>query len=277
MSEPNMSDRPHIFVVADYGQLSDLAFGEVKQRLYHLMGDANPTIDTLSVPAFDTVATGFVLAQLGFNSKLGPKQFFYVNTAPRKDDLSPREKCAGEGLAYVRMPGGAQMVVVNSGFSLSFLKEGGAEIKSMDIPTTGSQFRSRDIFPMALQQVMTGDLSNVGDDVSDEIPDVPEQVVCYTDGYGNLKCSVHPDALDDVRDTEIAISIGGHTHVARVTDDIFSIADGRLCFSSGSSGWDLPDGTRRRFVECVLRGGSASDMFGRPGGGSTVTWEEVGG
>lgn len=270
-----MPDKPHIFVVADYGQLSDLAFGEVKQRLYHLLGDSDATIDTLSVPAFDTVATGFVLGQLGFNSKLGAQQYFYVNTAPRKDDLAPREHCAGEGLAYVRLQNGVRMVVVNSGFSLSFLKEGGAEIKSMNIPTTGSQFRSRDIFPKALQQVMAGDLSNVGADIAGDIPDVPEQVVCYTDGYGNLKCSVHPDDLDDVRDTEIAIAIGGHTHIARVTDDIFSIADGRLCFSSGSSGWDLPGGGRRRFVECVLRGGSASDMFGKPGGGTAVTWEAV--
>lgn len=270
-----MPDKPYIFVVADYGQLSDLAFGEVKQRLYNLLGDRKPSIDTLSVPAFDTVATGFVLAQLGFNSKLGANQYFYVNTAPRKDDLAPREHCAGEGLAYVRLANGVQMVVVNSGFSLSFLKEGGAEIKAMNIPTTGSQFRSRDIFPQALQQVMNGDLSNVGADISGDIPDVPPRAVCYTDGYGNLKCSVHPDELDDVRDAEIAISIGGQIHIARVTDDIFSIADGRLCFSSGSSGWELPDGTRRRFVECVLRGGSASDMFGKPGGGTAVSWEAV--
>ena len=42
--------------------------------------------------AFDTYATGFALAQTAINSKLGARQKFFVNTAPRKDDLTPRVK-----------------------------------------------------------------------------------------------------------------------------------------------------------------------------------------
>jgi hypothetical protein len=34
-----------------------------------------------------------------------------------------------------------------------------------------------------------------------------------------------------------------------------------MALSPGSSGWTLPDGTSYRFVECVLRGGSAARLF----------------
>ena len=79
-----------ISVIADYGDLHDLAFAEVTQKLYYELGDLQASIKAYAVPAFDTVATGFSLAQTAINSKLGNGHKFYVNTAPRKDDLTPR-------------------------------------------------------------------------------------------------------------------------------------------------------------------------------------------
>lgn len=92
-----------VYVIADYGDLHDLAFAEVIQKLYTELQNRDAEIQAFSVPAFDTVSTGFVLAQTAINSKLGANHKFYVNTAPRKDDLSPRVKNSGEGLAYAKL------------------------------------------------------------------------------------------------------------------------------------------------------------------------------
>src|SRR5690606_37273122 len=109
-----------VYVIADYGDLHDLAFAEVIQRLYTEVDGQECQIRAFAVPAFDTVATGFMLAQTAINSKLGAGHKFYVNTAPRKDDLTPRVHNSGEGLAYVKLANGVEIVAVNSGYSLSF-------------------------------------------------------------------------------------------------------------------------------------------------------------
>ncbi len=57
----------YISVVADYGT-GDPAFLEVSQRLLLEIGTAQ--IHHLSVPPFNTLATGFWIAQLGLNPAL---------------------------------------------------------------------------------------------------------------------------------------------------------------------------------------------------------------
>jgi len=78
-------------IVADYGK-SDPAFNEVIQRIYSYIPDL--TIRTTSVPAFDTIGTGFWIYQYA----LGPHpegMVIYSNTAPRKDNKLAREKNEG--------------------------------------------------------------------------------------------------------------------------------------------------------------------------------------
>lgn len=266
---------PLIYVVADYGDLHDLAFAEVTQKLYGEMLDLNPRIRCYSVPAFDTYATGFVLAQLAINSKLGEMQKFFVNTAPRKDDLMPRARNAGEGFAYVKMKNGIEMCVVNSGHSISFIKDAAEEIRNVNCSAEGSQFRSRDIFPVAFGKIMHGDTGEIGEDIREDIPAVPEDVICYTDGYGNMKISINPDTLQDKMGREIVLDINGRKRVAKITDGIFGVSDGQLCLAPGSSGWTLPNGQAVRFSEVVLRGGNAAKEFGRPPGGIKVEWAET--
>lgn len=262
-----------VYVVADYGDLHDLAFAEVTHRLYSELQDIQAHIKSYAVPAFDTVATGFVIAQLAINSQLGEQHKFFVNTAPRKDDLRPRAKEAGEGFAYVKLHNGIELCVVNSGFSLSFIKEAATEIRAINCSREGSQFRSRDIFPPAFAQVVKGDFSQLGDDITDNVPEAPRHVLCYTDGYGNMKVSVEASELDDLKGQDVVIDVNGQKRVAKVTDGIFGVADGQLCFAPGSSGWPLPDGSRKRFSEIVMRGGSAAESFGFPEGGSTIQWQ----
>lgn len=264
-----------VYVIADYGNLHDLAFAEVKQRLYAEMQDMNTHIATYAVPAFDTYATGFALAQTAINSRLGAAHKFYVNTAPRKDDVAPRVKNAGEGFVYARLYNGVEVCAVNSGYSLAFLKEAAEEIREIRCEKAGSQFRSRDVFPPSFAKIARGDYSELGDEVSDHVPDFPPGVVCYTDGYGNMKCSITPEEIEMLKGRDVTLDINGRQQIARVADGIFGVADGQFCLSLGSSGWVLPDGETRRFCEVVKRGGNAAGTFGKPPGGVGVHWRAI--
>lgn len=264
-----------VYVIADYGDLYDLAFAEVRQRLFYELGEVDAKISAYSVPAFDTVATGFVLAQTAINTKLGAKHKFYVNTAPRKDDLTPRVKNSGEGLVYARLFNGVEIVAVNSGYSLSFVKDAAEEIRAIHCSTDGSQFRSRDIFPIAFGKIMNKNYEDLGQDVRDEIPDFPRNAVCYTDGYGNMKCSVDPADLTPIHGRHVTLDVNGRSMAARVADGIFGVADGEFCFSKGSSGWTLPNGHKVEFSEIVMRGGNAAKAFGKPPGGIPIEWRKI--
>ncbi len=269
-----MSDNV-IYVIADYGDLHDLAFAEVVQRLHAELGPENGNINTFAVPAFDTVATGFALAHTALNSRLGTRQKFFVNTAPRKDDLAARTNNAGEGFVYAKLHNGVEICAVNSGYSLSFIKDAALEIRKVNCDAHGSQFRSRDIFPAAFARVVKGDYSILGEDVREFVPDAPQDVLCYTDGYGNMKCSIDPARLVDIKGKNVILDVNGRQQVARVADGIFGVSDGEFCMSAGSSGWTLPDGREIKFTEIVKRGGNSAKVFGKPPGGLPIVWRLV--
>lgn len=270
-----MTDRMLVYVIADYGDLHDLAFAEVTQRLYHELDGVDPNIQTFAVPAFDTFATGFALAQTAVNSRIGSRQKFFVNTAPRKDDLTPRVKNSGEGFVYAKLHNGVEICAVNSGYSLAFVKDAAVEIREIKCDKHGSQFRSRDIFPIAFGRIAKGDYSMLGEDVRDCVPDFPHDVICYTDGYGNLKCSMDPARLNAVKGKHLILDINGRQQVARAAEGIFGVADGEYCISQGSSGWTYPNGKVVTFTEVVKRGGNAAKSFGKPPGGLPIHWRTV--
>jgi hypothetical protein len=268
-----LSDLTYIQIIADFGSSDDMAFAEVRQALRYVMREQRHVIDALSVPVFDTVATGFVLGQLAINHAVGQQQIFYVNTAPRKDDTQARANNAGEGLVFARLSNGVRIVAVNSGYSLSFIAPFAQDIRKIDCSDAGSQFRSRDVFPHPFGLIAHGDESLLREDVKHLIPAPPENVVGYTDGFGNIKTTIDATTLVDLAGKHVAVTINGKTHDAIVGDGLFSVPDGALVLSPGSSGWRMPDGTEKRFIECVWRGDSAARLFEKPAGGSAITWQ----
>jgi S-adenosylmethionine hydrolase len=270
-----MKNRVLVSIIADYGQLHDLAFAEVRQRIFAELADDKFIIETIAVPAFDTVATGFVLAQTAINSRLGANHKFFVNTAPRKDDLKPREHNAGEGLAYAKLTNGVEIVGVDSGHSLSFIQAAATEMRGLKVSADGSQFRSRDVFASAFAHIAHGDYSAFGSDFLSEKRDTPNNAVCYTDGYGNMKCALDVEALMKHKGQDVAVTLNGHQAIVRVADGIFGVADGQYCFSPGSSGWTLPNGRIVKFAEIVKRGGNAAKTFNMPQGGSVIEWQPI--
>ncbi|HEY6260562.1 MAG TPA: hypothetical protein VIW47_03135 [Nitrospiraceae bacterium] len=141
-----------VHIVADYGT-GDLAFAEVVQRIKLHLPDAEPVL--MPVPPFSTLAAGFCIAQLGLNAA-PPGALIYHNVAPREDDQTARLGNAGERLAYARLPTGVRVIGVNSGYTLSFVKDVAEKFRWAAYPAEGSQFRSRDVFPQAAAAIALG-------------------------------------------------------------------------------------------------------------------------
>ncbi len=270
MTEKN--DRLTITVIADYGPLSDLAFAEVTQNIHEQLDDFGARIKEYSVPAFDTMATGFFLAQTAINSKLGENHIFFVNTAPRHDDEKPRENSAGEKLVYMKLYNGVRILAVNSGNSLSFVKEAAEEIYVVNVENEGSQFRSRDFYPKVLGEIVRGDESRLTK-AEPVIPDYPKNAVAFVDGYGNIKTTIDPEDLEDHMGNYLSVAMNGIKHFVRAGKGIFDVSDGEPCIAKGSSGWTLKNGIRREFTEVVIRSGNAFLAFKKPSGGTKVTFE----
>src|SRR5918998_4317303 len=170
-----------VHVVADYGPAGDLAFAEVTQRLLVAVPDA--MVVSIPVGPFDTLAAGFVIAQLALNE--GPEaHVVFHNVAPRRDEPDARRANEGERFTLGEAPDGTLVVGPNSGHSLAFL-HGEAPLFYLDVPAAGSQFRSRDFLPAAVGRLVAGDRGAIGDPVArGSVPEVPAAVVAYTDGYG---------------------------------------------------------------------------------------------
>jgi hypothetical protein len=254
-----------VHVVADYG-FGDLAFAEVAQRLAQHLPDAQLVFTP--VPAFDTLSAGFCVAQLALTD--GPTdRIVYCNVAPREDKNDPRPDNEGERLIAGRTPTGVLVVAPNSRYTFSFLHPAGTPLHEVQVPESGSQFRSRDVFPQLVAALARGDETVVGPELTDEaVPPPPERVVAYIDGYGNLKTTwSQPPASSGTR---VRVQVDDRSVEATVSDGTFEVPAGETSFAPGSSGWRTPDGNLG-WYELFARGASAAALLGHPAAGAEVT------
>ncbi len=260
-----MTNRQFIHLIADYG-LGDPAFGEVIQRLTALLPSA--TVFPTSVPAFDTLATGFWIYQYALGDH--PKgMFIYSNTAPRKDKKQARKDNEGEGFLYAKLENGIEIMAVNSGYCFSFIKPYIKELKTVNVANKGSQFRSRDFYPKGVANHVNGKMV-LGTNINpNRIPAIPEYQIVWIDGYGNIKTTIRASTTKLEPGTKIKIQINKVTRTALVVGGIFSVAEGELSFSPGSSGHE------DRFMELILRGGSAAQLFDKPKIGTPIKLGEI--
>lgn len=249
-----MESQVFFHLIADYGH-GDPAFGEVIQRLHSLLPQAY--IYPTSVPAFDTLATGFWIYQYALGDHPSP-MLIYSNTAPRKDKKEARKLNEGEGFLYAKLDNGVDVFAVNAGYCFSFLKPHIQEFKQVEVAVHGSQFRSRDFFPQAIINFLQGKKALGKDADLKLIPAVPDRRIAWIDGYGNLKTTLRASRLKLKAGSKLKIKINGVVRTALVTGGIFSVAEGELAFSPGSSGHT------DRFYEIILRGGSAAGLFDNP-------------
>lgn len=244
-----------IVLIADYGS-GDPAFTEVMLQLKSRI----PGVSVIpqSTPPFSTINTGYWIYQIAMTKNL-TDTYIYSNTAPRKEDKAAQKNNSGEKLMYARLKNGFEIIAVNAGFCFSFVKNEIEEFRYVTVANEGSQFRSRDIFPEGVEKMIKKDESFKGD-LADttSIPDVPANVIASVDGYGNIKTTMRKSAVQFTPGDQLQITINSKKHLVTYTDGIFSVQDGELTLAPGSTGHE------DKFMELVLRGGSANDTFGRP-------------
>ena len=253
-----------IHLIADYGP-GDLAAAEVRARLaVHLPG---ADVAYTPVAPFDTVAAGFCVAQLARGE--GPaERLIYHNVAPREDVDDPRPDNEGEPLVAARLDNGVLVVGVAAGSTFAFVADAVQEAFEVAVPPSGSQFRSRDAFPALLPGLLAGGAALRARELEPGgLPRVPERVVAYVDGYGNLKTTWTQPPADP--GTRLRVRIGEAEAQATVGDGTFAVPAGELSFAPGSSGW-ATNGGEVRWYELLARGGSAAELFGFPSPGTPV-------
>ncbi len=261
-------------IVCDYGP-GDLAWAEIVSAIFDRGVGAGVTVWPTTANSFDTISTGFTVAQLANREFTNPRNVFvFGNCAPRKDASKPRHNNEGEGLLYLELVNGVRVLGVNSGYSLSFLRDNVREVWSTNAQSGGSQFRSRDFFPISIAQLIANeDLSfRQKQLIVEVIPEVPGGLVGYRDSFGNMKTTFRQNDSTTSGLTPgdiVKVKIGTVTLLATVSGGSFGVADGELAFAPGSSGYHLP------YWELFKRGGSAFEAFGKPKAGSEITVEKA--
>lgn len=259
-----------IHIVVDYAP-GDLACAEVVSALAAKI-PADYHWHLTSVTSFDTVSTGFVVAQLGLQTEqLRPQDtLIYANCAPRKDRREARVNNEGEGFLYGVLQSGIRIMVVNAGYSLSFVRDQLEELWSMKVDAGGSQFRSRDNFPQLVGQAARGDSTFLVERLNplEIIPEPPRSAVAYVDSFGNLKTTLREgDAeLTDLQPGQrVLVTINDVEMAATVAAGSFNVQEGDIALAPGSSGHT------RKYWEIFQRGGSAWATYRKPRPGARIT------
>ncbi len=259
----------YLHLVCDYAP-GDLAWAEVWSAFSSTLPD-DVKMHITSVRSFDTIATGFILAQLGMSPpNFRPENVLvFGNCAPRKDLRQARQDNEGEGLLYGILKSGVKILAVNSGFSLSFIRSEFEELWSTTAEDRGSQFRSRDYFPNLVGSLVRGDQSCLLHrlEPASTIPEAPKETIAYIDSFGNLKTTIRTGdpILSSLKSgTRIKVTIGSVIRTATVASGSFNVLEGDLAFAPGSSGYD------KRYWELFKRGGSAWQEFAEPANGTKI-------
>jgi hypothetical protein len=239
-----------LHVICDYAP-NGMEFGEISTRLqYHLADPHGVRIHPTSVPSLDTMGIGFVTAQYAFAPHEG-KMFIYGNAAPRRTDSKATKNNEDNGIRYARLDNGVEIVNVYSEFAFGFVKDRIVEYRKIDCPVGGSQFRSRDFFPERVAKLINGDRSILLDEIDTaEIPEIPHNLVAWTDGFGNIKTTMRRSDLDALGlevGQKVQVILNGVSMLGVVATGGFSVDRGVLAVNAGSSGYE------NSFVELFLR------------------------
>jgi hypothetical protein len=151
----------------------------------------------------------------------------------------------------------------------SFVRDAATELGWAKAPDSGSQFRSRDLFPQAVGKLVSGQSGEAMK--PSEVPDIPRSRLAYADGYGNLKLTLTRAEATEDTGQKVRVTIGKVKLDAILSQGSFGVPPGQLALAPGSSGWPLSGAARVEWLELFLRGGSAWKAFGSPTLGAEVS------
>jgi hypothetical protein len=246
----NAKTKTLVHVVCDY-VAGGLEFGEINTQLWRHLADPTQVLTQVtSVPSLDTMAVGFVTAQYA-QAPFEGKVMIYGNAAPRRTQSAAMKNNSDHGIKYARLKNGVELVNVYSEYAFGFLKSEIVEFRDIDCPDGGSQFRSRDFFPERVARLVNGDRSVLTTELNvADIPDIPTNLVAWTDGFGNIKTTMRASDLINQGfkpGEEVQVILNGVSMVGVIVTGGFSVHRGVLAVSLGSSGYENP------FVELFLR------------------------
>ena len=258
-----------LHVVVDYAP-SGLEFGEINSKFISFLDNPqNVHIQETSVPSLDTMAIGFVTAQYALAPQ-NKRVVIYGNAAPRHRSEKAQKDNEDNGIKYAKLKNGVEIINVDSEFAFGFVKNQIVEFKEIDCPNAGSQFRSRDFFPERVAKIINGDYSVLGKDLDiNDIPDIPNNLVAWIDGFGNIKTTMRRSDLIKMglkRGDKINVRLNGINMSGFISIGGFAVDCGVLAINIGSSGYEDP------YVEFFLRvhntnEKSAAAIFDHPLGG----------
>ncbi len=259
-----------LHVAVDY-EPSGLEFGEIIQQLHRHLDNPNDVfILPTSTPPLDTMAVGFVTAQYALG-EAKPGMMIYGNSAPRRDKNQAQANNMGEGIKYAKLKNGVEIVSVYSEYAFGFVKSEIVEFRDIDCPNSGSQFRSRDFFPERVAKLMNGDRSVLTTELDiNSIPDIPNNLVAWTDGFGNIKTTMRKSDIANFQPGDkVEVTVNDIRMVGVMSIGGFQVDRGVLAINAGSSGYDNP------FIELFLRVHHMSEKtaavrFGYPPGGTPI-------
>lgn len=261
-----------LHVICDY-QAGGMEFGEITNRLqYHLANPHGVRIHPTEVPPLDTMAIGFVTAQYAYAPHKG-KMVIYGNAAPRRESDKAVKSNIDHGIKYARLKNGVEIVNVWSEYAFGFVKHDIVEFREIDCPDKGSQFRSRDFFPERVAKIVNGDRSDLTKELAiSDIPEIPHNLVAWTDGFGNIKTTMRKTDLDKIGfavGQSVQVICNGVSMLGVIATGGFTVDRGVLAVNAGSSGYDDP------FVELFLRVHQMSEKtaavrFDYPPGGAEI-------
>lgn len=259
-----------LHVICDY-KAGGMEFGEITNRLqFHLENPHSVRIHPTEVPSLDTMAVGFVTAQYAYAPNQG-RMVIYGNAAPRRDSSKAMKSNIDHGIKYARLKNGVEIINVWSEYAFGFIKQDIVEFREIDCPSHGSQFRSRDFFPERVARLINGDQSDLSKKLNvADIPDIPNNLIAWTDGFGNIKTTMRKSDLDKkgfAVGQSVQVICNGVSMLGVVATGGFTVDRGVLAVNAGSSGYDNP------FVELFLRvhhmtEKTAAVRFDYPAGGT---------
>ena len=297
---------PSIRYISDNGGCPDLAESEIVSqfrsinKLFHaISGRPSFDFDVFNSPSMNVLAGAFDVAQLSQGNLSGPGDVYVINCAVRKKQRGKEGDNGGEKLYAGILPNGA--FVVGTGpdvfaFFKDQVQSGDLRLYEVAVATNGTQFRSRDYFPVVAsiiadylrkpkvnKQLRSGLSADARDKIlfglnivkSDRrlqpqhIEDLKNDgmVVARVDAHGNLKLAARhgkiSSSLKDYGD-DVVIYANGKAIEASLTKNSFD-KDNQTVLSAGSSGrgeLGAPGKATEPFAEIFKVGGSACNQLG---------------
>lgn len=266
-----------LHIVCDY-KIGGLEYGEILNQFYNYLQNPNEVIFHFTeVPPLDTIAIGFVTAQYAYAYKHG-RMVIYGNAAPRRDTEKAKKNNKDNGIFYAKLKNAVEIINVYSEYAFGFVKSDIIEFREVICPDSGSQFRSRDFFPEKIAHIIEQDYAVLGKNIDiSSIPDIPNNLVAWIDGFGNIKTTMRKSDLEKMglKDGDkVIVTLNEISMEGIIATGGFAVDRGQLAINIGSSGFDNP------FVELFLRVHSmkektAAEVFNYPLGGTPFEIKKI--